>query len=108
MSFHVTARNIKLEDGHILKAELADSQGHYQHAEFDLDSVLGNDKGVLEWSGGGFSRSAKDIKLEQLGGSNGPPILKAQLGDGRGGHRPVEANLADRLVNENGKFVFRP
>ncbi|KZZ87423.1 Cyanovirin-N [Ascosphaera apis ARSEF 7405] len=108
MSFQNSARNIRLEDGHILKAELADEQGDWHDAEIDLDEILGNDRGVLEWSGGGFSRSSKDITVEHLFGDSGPPILKAQLGDGQGGHRYVEANLGDRLVNENGKFVFRP
>ncbi|KAI5286498.1 hypothetical protein KEM54_006740 [Ascosphaera aggregata] len=108
MSFQNSAKNITLHDGHILRAELADGQGRYHKAEFDLDSVLGNNKGVLEWSGSQFSRSSKDVKVEQQGGPRDPPILKAKLGDGHGGHRDVEANLGDRLANENGKFVFRP
>ncbi|KAI5285890.1 hypothetical protein KEM55_000473 [Ascosphaera atra] len=107
MSFQNSARNIELKDGHILKAQLADEQGDYHDAEFDLDTVLGNNKGVLEWSGGLFSHSAKDVIVEQAG-PHAPPIIKASLGDGNGGVRAVEANLGDRLYNENGKFVFHP
>lgn len=46
MSFQNSARNIRLEDGHILKAELADEQGDWHDAEIDLDEILGNDRGM--------------------------------------------------------------
>ena len=45
MSFHISASNIRVEDGHILKATLLDVDGNAVEAEFDLDTVIGNDNG---------------------------------------------------------------
>lgn len=42
MSFHLTARDIKVVEGHILKAELQDEHGAYHEQEFDLNQAIGN------------------------------------------------------------------
>lgn len=47
MSFHETARDIRIEEGHILIAELQDDEGNFVHAQVDLNMFLGNDEGML-------------------------------------------------------------
>jgi hypothetical protein len=53
MPFHHSAQNITIEDGHILKAELANMDGEWVEAEFDLNDCIGNNNGAFEWGGGG-------------------------------------------------------
>ena len=47
MSFHESATNIRLEDDHVLVADLENEDGEYVEARFDLDEVLGNADGML-------------------------------------------------------------
>ncbi len=47
MSFHESATNIRLEDDHILVADLENEDGESVEATFDLDEVLGNADGML-------------------------------------------------------------
>ncbi|KAH7019589.1 hypothetical protein EDB80DRAFT_701158 [Ilyonectria destructans] len=53
MSFHLCAENITLENGHILKARLANTSGDYVDAEIDLNNYIGNNFGSFEWGGAG-------------------------------------------------------
>jgi hypothetical protein len=46
MSFHESAQNIRVEDGHRLVAELQNEEGDWVHAEINLDEILGNDNGM--------------------------------------------------------------
>jgi hypothetical protein len=46
MSFHETAQNIRVDDGHRLVAELQNEDGDWVHAELNLDQILGNDNGM--------------------------------------------------------------
>lgn len=46
MSFHLSAQNVRVEEGHILRATLTNAAGAPVDAEFDLDTVLGNDNGT--------------------------------------------------------------
>lgn len=46
MSFHESVENIRVDDGHTLRA---DKDG--QTIELDLDTILGNDNGRFQWSG---------------------------------------------------------
>ncbi|OJJ60396.1 hypothetical protein ASPSYDRAFT_42125 [Aspergillus sydowii CBS 593.65] len=105
MSFHESATNIRLEDDHILVADLENEEGESVEATFDLDEVLGNADGQFHWEGGGFSGSASDISFE-LEGDDSVPVLRATLANEEG--EPVEANvnLAERLGNNNGSFNF--
>jgi hypothetical protein len=43
MSFHESAQNIRVDDGHRLVAELRNEGGDWVHAELNLDEILGND-----------------------------------------------------------------
>lgn len=45
MSFHHSAQNINIEDGHRLIAQLQTEDGEWVDAEFDLNQILGNDNG---------------------------------------------------------------
>lgn len=45
MSFHASAANIRLEDDHVLIADLQNEDGDYVEARFDLDEILGNSDG---------------------------------------------------------------
>ena len=46
MSFHASATNIELEDGHILKATLLNSEGEEVDSELDLNEIIGNNNGI--------------------------------------------------------------
>jgi hypothetical protein len=49
MSFMLTAKNVHLVDGHILKAVLIDEDGGSCEANLDLDDYIGNNEGLLRW-----------------------------------------------------------
>lgn len=46
MSFHASAEHIRVDDGHILRAVLHNSEGNAAEAEFDLNTVIGNIDGL--------------------------------------------------------------
>lgn len=46
MSFHESASNIELEDGHILKAVLRNEDGDEEESTIDLNDHIGNDNGM--------------------------------------------------------------
>lgn len=45
MSFHYSAEDIRVDDGHILRARLQRADGEWIDAEIDLDEFIGNDNG---------------------------------------------------------------
>lgn len=47
MSFHESASNIELEDGHILKAVLRNEDGDEEESTIDLNDHIGNDNGMF-------------------------------------------------------------
>jgi hypothetical protein len=51
MSFHLSAEDIELDDGHILKAKLGNGDGDMVDAEIDLNQFIGNNNGSFEWGG---------------------------------------------------------
>jgi hypothetical protein len=51
MSFSASAQNFYLEDGHILRASVADEEGNYQESSIDLDQFIGNEDGWFMWDG---------------------------------------------------------
>lgn len=49
MSFHEGASNIRVDDGHILRATLRNNNGEEVEAELDLDQVIGNNNARFQW-----------------------------------------------------------
>jgi hypothetical protein len=45
MTFTQSAENIRLDEGHLLRASLRNMNGDLVDAEFDLDQVIGNNWG---------------------------------------------------------------
>ncbi|KAL2139448.1 hypothetical protein VTI28DRAFT_5141 [Corynascus sepedonium] len=105
MSFHKSAQDIEIVDNHILKALLADANGEYVEAEYDLGQVIGNNNGQFEWGGVNFDDSAEEVTLS-LEGDDSVPVLRATLLDVEGNRVMADINLAERIGNENGEFVF--
>ncbi|OQE82289.1 hypothetical protein PENNAL_c0037G05506 [Penicillium nalgiovense] len=105
MSFHETASEIELEDGHILKAVLRNEDGDEQESTLDLNEHIGNDNGQFHWDGGDFHSSAEDVSLEREGDDD-VPILRARLHDVEGELQDADINLAERIGNDNGELVF--
>ena len=46
MTFHYSAEDIRVDDGHILRARLQRADGEWQDAEIDLDQFIGNVDGM--------------------------------------------------------------
>jgi hypothetical protein len=105
MSFHASAQNIRVDDGHMLRATLFNADGEPVEAEFDLNSVIGNDNGTFVWGSGDFSGSAEEISFS-LEGDESVPILRAILRDVEGNLEHRDINLSERIGNDNGSFVF--
>jgi len=72
-------------------------------ATLDLNSCLGNNDGNFEWDGQQFSLTANNISLSI---ENGQPILKAELRDQNNSPVSASINLAERIENQDGEFVF--
>ncbi|PHH52600.1 Cyanovirin-N -like protein [Ceratocystis fimbriata CBS 114723] len=106
MSFHQSAEDIELHDGHILKARLRNGDGDLQDAEIDLDRCLANVDGRFEWGGEGFHSVAEDISFS-IEGDDNVPILRAALFNCEGEPVRADVNLSERIHNENGNFEFR-
>jgi len=45
MTFYHTAENIRIDDGHMLRARLQTADGDWNDAEIDLNQCVGNDNG---------------------------------------------------------------
>jgi hypothetical protein len=45
MSFHYSAQDIRVDDGHILRARLQQADGEWNDSEIDLNDFIGNDNG---------------------------------------------------------------
>lgn len=54
MSFNTSAENIRVDEGHILRAALQNGNGDKNEVEIDLNSCLGNDNGRFYWGGNGM------------------------------------------------------
>jgi hypothetical protein len=46
MSFHYSAENIRVDDGHMLRARLQRADGEWNDSEIDLNNHIGNDNGT--------------------------------------------------------------
>ncbi|KAF7559924.1 hypothetical protein G7046_g4227 [Stylonectria norvegica] len=107
MSFHLSAQDINLEDGHILHAQLTNVDGESVDSQLDLNAYIGNNNGAFEWGGEGFSNSAHDVSFD-LEGDDSVPILRATLGNLDGEGVSSDLNLSECLANDNGQLVFVP
>ncbi|OHW97947.1 CVNH domain-containing protein [Colletotrichum incanum] len=105
MSFHASAENIRVDDGHILRAQLHNGNGDAVDAELNLNDVLGNSNGSFEWGGAGFADSAEDIHFS-LEGDDNVPILRARLFNVEGEAIDADVNLSERIGNNDGNFTF--
>lgn len=47
MTFYHTAENIRIDDGHMLRARLQRADGEWNDAEIDLNACIGNDNGMF-------------------------------------------------------------
>jgi hypothetical protein len=45
MSFHASAQDIRVDDGHMLRARLSNANGEEVDAEMDLNQFIGNRDG---------------------------------------------------------------
>ncbi|KAJ5649289.1 uncharacterized protein N7484_003012 [Penicillium longicatenatum] len=104
MSFHESGSNIEVEHGHILKAALRYGEDEERDAEIDLNDFIGNDDGHFCWGGQNFEESARSIEFSMEG--DGTPVLRAKLINMEGEEVDADINLAERIANENGEFVF--
>ncbi|KAK1981845.1 CVNH domain-containing protein [Colletotrichum cereale] len=104
MSFHSSAQDIRIDDGHILRARLQNSNGDHVDAEFNLNDALGNTNGCFEWGGSGFADSAENIHFSIEG--EGVPILRARLFNVEGQPIDCDVNLSERIGNDDGRFTF--
>ncbi|KAM0454278.1 hypothetical protein ACHAPV_008551 [Trichoderma viride] len=100
MSFQASSRDIYLEDGCILFANVCDRDGNWVESRIDLNRFIGNEDGWFMWDGFNFSDSANDIRLEGT-------LLTAELPMRDGGYRERQGiELSERIANENGELVF--
>ena len=49
MTFIQSAENVRIDDGHILRAQLRNVNGDLVDAEIDLDHVIGNNWGIYRY-----------------------------------------------------------
>ncbi|CAG7962333.1 unnamed protein product [Penicillium nalgiovense] len=136
MSFHETASEIELEDGHILKAVLRNEDGDEQESTLDLNEHIGNDNGMFHVQSdlcpcitptylhrlcdtsrsnylvgqfhwdGGDFHSSAEDVSLEREGDDDVPILRARLHDVEGELQDADINLAERIGNDNGELVF--
>ncbi|KAK4132230.1 CVNH domain-containing protein, partial [Trichocladium antarcticum] len=105
MSFHASAQDIRVDDGHILRARLQNTNGEEVDAEIDLNQCIGNNDGTFEWDGEGFAGSAENINFS-LEGDDSVPILRASLRNVEGDLVDADINLSERIGNNDGNFSF--
>ncbi|KAI5804601.1 Cyanovirin-N [Geopyxis carbonaria] len=105
MSFHLSAENLVLIDGHILQAALRTEDGEMRESQIDLNEFIGNDNGYFQWDGANFGASAQNVSFNIEGGGE-VPVLRAELQDEEGNWTGADINLSERISNINGQFVF--
>ncbi|OJJ86773.1 CVNH domain-containing protein [Aspergillus glaucus CBS 516.65] len=105
MSFHLTAESLRLEENHILSAQLRNADGELVDSSIDLNTIIGNVDGRLEWGGQNFSESAEEVQFG-IESENDVPVLRALLKKAGEECAAADVNLSERIVNENGAFVF--
>ncbi|KAE8146761.1 Cyanovirin-N [Aspergillus avenaceus] len=107
MSFHLSSQNFRLsfEEGcTVFECEVRDRHGEFHHRKIKLDAHIGNTDGWFIWGGQNFTRTARDIRLEQTG--NGPKLI-ATMQTNSGGDRGAQGlMLADKIENNDGHLRF--
>ncbi|KKY22195.1 putative cyanovirin-n family protein [Diplodia seriata] len=105
MSFHLSAEDIRIDDNHILRARLRTEGGEWRDAEIDLNHHLGNQDGMIHWDGRDFSHSAENVTFSIEGGGQ-VPVLRTFLKSVEGEEYARDVNLAERIENHDGRFVY--
>ncbi|KAH7359683.1 Cyanovirin-N [Pyrenochaeta sp. MPI-SDFR-AT-0127] len=105
MTFHYSAEDIRVDDGHILRARLQRADGEWNDSEIDLNNHIGNDNGHFVWDGQGFSGSAENVEFT-IEGDGEVPVLRATLFDGEGNGETRDINLGERIGNNDGNFEY--
>ncbi|KAH0613785.1 uncharacterized protein H6S33_005671 [Morchella sextelata] len=102
--FSESCKNIELVNGHILRAECRNDQGHHQTSELDLNTCIGNLNGYLAWDTPNFSQTSQNIRLVENGTKIEATLLQIS------GHHsaPQGIYLNQRIVNRNGCLRFIP
>ncbi|KAF7586026.1 hypothetical protein BBP40_009659 [Aspergillus hancockii] len=107
MSFHHSARNwrLRVEDGITwFRCELRDRHGEYHERTIRLDDHIGNTDGWFIWGGQNFTRTARDIRLEDS--ERGPKLVAVMEMNG-GGDRGLQGlYLTDKIENDDGHLRF--
>ena len=76
--------------------------GSLTFSSISLSEVLTNSDGRFRWQrNGGFRASARNVHLV-----DGGRVLRAELGDGRGGWNRDEVRLDEMITNNNGSLEF--
>jgi hypothetical protein len=105
MSFHYSADNIRVDDGHMLRARLQRADGEWNDSEIDLNNHIGNDNGSFFWDGEGFGHSAENVHFS-IEGDGSVPVLRATLFDSEGNGQERDLNLSERVSNNDGNFEY--
>ncbi|KAL1301912.1 hypothetical protein AAFC00_006090 [Neodothiora populina] len=105
MSFHLSAQEIHIADNHILRARLQTESGEWRESEIDLDNHIGNINGMFQWDSAGFSQTAQNAHFAIEGGGQ-VPVLRAELFNEAGEPISRDVNLAERIENHDGQFVY--
>ncbi|KAH8800729.1 Cyanovirin-N, partial [Xylogone sp. PMI_703] len=107
MYFSRTTRNIRVSvegDCTILYAMAQTRKGEWLDASLNLDRVIGNDDGWFSRNTNGFTKTAKNIKLESR--HNGS-WLTANLTRCNKTYKELQGiNLDLHITNNNGKLVW--
>ncbi|KAI1411087.1 cyanovirin-N family protein [Hypoxylon sp. FL1857] len=104
-NFFATSQNIRLEDGHYIRASLQKVDGEWVEAEINLNDHIGNENGRFAWDSAGFADSAENIRISIEG--DGPVcVLRAQLRDVNGELQDSDLNLSERMANNDGSFYW--
>ncbi|KAI0113417.1 Cyanovirin-N [Daldinia grandis] len=104
-NFYASSQDIRVDDGHILRARLRTEDGGEIDSEVDLNQFIGNDNGRFEWGGVNFSETARDVSFSIEGGDS-VPVLRAELQNLDGEWVGADINLGERISNDNGHFQF--
>ncbi|KAH7379776.1 CVNH domain-containing protein [Cadophora sp. MPI-SDFR-AT-0126] len=105
MSFHISAQDVRVEDNHILKANIPNGEGELVEAELDLNTCIGNHDGSFAWEGQGYADSGENFSFG-LEGDDGVPVLRGELRNIEGEGIPCDINISERISNQNGQLVF--
>jgi hypothetical protein len=96
-SFMNACRNLKLDSGSVLRADLQRNDGTWRDAAIDLNMVLGNVDGRFTWSAKSFSQSTRQISMD---GS----VLSAELLKVDNSWASDKVDLQSHIKNNNGVF----